>query len=224
MNVEGSQAARLCDGVLYMHAGPEIGVASTKAFSVALMDLLLLGMHLGQARGTVSDEDLQLLMQAVLSLPGLVGRLLAQSEATATYAELTERFYSCSSLLYLGRGLNYPIAREGALKLKEISYLHAEGYPAGEMKHGPIALVSADYPVVVIAPRDNVYAKMMVQIEQIKARNGVVLAVGDENDEDLARKVDYVLPIPQAHALVTPNPGGHSAPVVCVPHGIALRG
>lgn len=221
VNAEGSQAARLCDGVLTMNAGPEIGVASTKAFTVALLDLLLLATYLGEARNVLSEENTGEMIRAILGLPGLAGRLLAQSVESQEYEQLAERFHTRNSFLYLGRGLNYPIAREGALKLKEISYIHAEGYPAGEMKHGPIALVSRGYPVVVIAPQDNVYKKTLSQIEQVKARDGVVLAVGNEHDDELARIADHVLRIPAAHELLNPILG--VIPLQVFAYHMALR-
>jgi len=204
VNVVGSQAARLCDGVIYMQAGPEIGVASTKAFTASLVDLFLLALYLGQARGLVDAERMAELSQALLALPGLAGNLLAEAARTGRYRALAEQFHTYQGFLYLGRGINYPIALEGALKLKEISYIHAEGYPAGEMKHGPIALIDEHMPTLVVAPRDHVYDKMVSQIEQVKARNGLVLAVAHEDDEYILSKADYVLPIPHTHSLLTP--------------------
>jgi glucosamine--fructose-6-phosphate aminotransferase (isomerizing) len=204
VNVIGSQASRICDGVISMQAGPEIGVASTKAFTASLVDLFLLALYLGQARGLVGDEQSAELIQAVMTLPGLVGDLLAEAEKYDFYRLLAEPFHQCQNFLYLGRGINYPIALEGALKLKEISYIHAEGYPAGEMKHGPIALIDEQMPTVIIAPRDGVYAKMISQVEQVKARHGLVLAVAHADDAYLRSKVDYVMPIPATHELLTP--------------------
>jgi len=174
VNVIGSMAQRVSDGVILMHAGPEIGVASTKAFTTSLVDQLLLGAYLGQARGTLSNGESRALAQALAELPGLAGRVL--EAGNNDYARLAAEFYDREHFLYLGRGINYPIALEGALKLKEISYIHAEGYPAGEMKHGPIALIDERMPVVTIAVQDNVYDKMISQIEQVKARGGIVIA------------------------------------------------
>ncbi|MFQ5578154.1 MAG: glutamine--fructose-6-phosphate transaminase (isomerizing), partial [Anaerolineae bacterium] len=148
VNVVGSMAQRISDGVVYIHAGPEIGVASTKAFTASLVDQLLLAMALGQARGTMSAEQSRELAQALIALPDQAGHILGNGN---NYSAIVNRFYSREHFLYLGRGINYPIALEGALKLKEISYIHAEGYPAGEMKHGPIALIDRDMPVVAIA-------------------------------------------------------------------------
>jgi glucosamine--fructose-6-phosphate aminotransferase (isomerizing) len=204
VNVVGSQAARVSDGVIYMQAGPEIGVASTKAFTASLIDLFCLATYLAQARGTIDDEESAALIRHVAALPGLAGRLLQEAEESGRYRDLAERFARYRNFLYLGRGINYPIALEGALKLKEISYIHAEGYPAGEMKHGPIALIDEEMPTVVVAPRDSVYEKMISQVEQVKARNGLVLAVAHDDDGYVLEKADYVLPIPATHELLAP--------------------
>ena len=217
VNVVGSQADRLSDGVIHMHAGPEIAVASTKAFVASLVDLYLLGLYLGQLRGTVSADQSAALVRDLTRLPALVGEVLAQEDGCV---ELADRFLNVIQLrdrrddlpgelrradcLYLGRGINYPIALEGALKLKEISYLHAEGYPAGEMKHGPIALIDRDMPVVAIAVRDGVYDKMGSQIEQVKARQGRVFAVATEGDNSIGSKADHVVYIPPVSPLLTP--------------------
>ncbi len=204
VNVVGSQAARVCDGVIYMQAGPEIGVASTKAFTASVTDLLLLAIYIGQLRGTLPEAEQAALAQALLTLPGLAGQLLEDATNSDRYQELAEEFHRYQHFLYLGRGLHYPVAVEGALKLKEISYIHAEGYPAGEMKHGPIALIDNNMPTVVIAPRDGVYDKMISQIEQVKARHGTVLAVAHGDDDYIRSKVDYVMPIPHSHELLMP--------------------
>lgn len=204
VNAIGSQAARVCDGHIYMQAGPEIGVASTKAFTASVTDLFLLAFYLGQERGILAAAERADLLAALAALPGLAGALLEEAWQSNFYRELAERFHRYHNFLYLGRGINYAIAREGALKLKEISYIHAEGYPAGEMKHGPIALIDEQMPTVVIAPRDHVYDKMTSQIEQVKARNGLVLAVGHADDEYLRAKADVLLPIPQTHELLLP--------------------
>ncbi|MGC8878845.1 MAG: glutamine--fructose-6-phosphate transaminase (isomerizing) [Anaerolineae bacterium] len=202
VNVIGSMAQRISDGCILMHAGPEIGVASTKAFTASLVDLLLLAAYLGQARGTLSRHDSQQLAQHLAELPQLVGNVL--SDGYNDYRALVEEFQHCEHFLYLGRGINYPIALEGALKLKEISYIHAEGYPAGEMKHGPIALIDRNMPVVTLAVRDNVYDKMISQIEQVKARSGIVVAVCHADDEVVQAKADYVLRIPYTDPLLNP--------------------
>ena len=204
VNAIGSQAARVTDGHIYMQAGPEIGVACTKAFTASVTDLYLLALYLGEARGVLGEEMRAELVRELSTLPGLAGQLLEEAWQSGRYKQLAERFQHYHNFMYLGRGINYPIAREGALKLKEISYIHAEGYPAGEMKHGPIALIDATMPTVVVAPRDSVYDKMISQVEQVKARSGLVLAVAHADDEVMAHKADYVLPIPQASELLTP--------------------
>jgi len=201
VNVIGSQAARVADGRIYMQAGPEIGVASTKAFTASLVDLYLLGLYLGRVRGVLDDRRMRRLLTDLAGLPGLVGQVL---EDWPRCEELAGRFYKYEDFLYLGRGINYPIALEGALKLKEISYIHAEGYPAGEMKHGPIALIDENMPVVAIAVQDGVYDKMVSQIEQVKARNGVVIALATEGDEAIAAKADHVLYVPPTPPLLSP--------------------
>ncbi len=204
VNAIGSQAARVCDGHIYMQSGPEIGVASTKAFTASITDLFLLGLYLGQERGVLNEEIRAELIHALSTLPGLVGDLLDQAWRGDRYRILAERFHHYQNFLYLGRGIHYPVAREGALKLKEISYIHAEGYPAGEMKHGPIALIDEQMPTVAVAPRDSVYDKMVSQIEQVKARSGLVLAVAHEGDAHMAQKADFIMPIPVTHELLTP--------------------
>jgi len=218
VNVIGSQAARLADGVIYMHAGPEIGVASTKAFTASLVDLYLLGLYLGQARGTLSPSRLRALIDDLLALPKLAGEVLegngletrdpsgsaAGLPAGDDYEALANLYFKRQNFLYLGRGINYPIALEGALKLKEISYIHAEGYPAGEMKHGPIALIDERMPVVAIVVRDGVYEKMISQVEQVKARGGAVIAVATRGDEFIRSKADHVIYVPETSPLLTP--------------------
>ncbi|MCX6032906.1 MAG: glutamine--fructose-6-phosphate transaminase (isomerizing) [Chloroflexi bacterium] len=203
VNVIGSQAARVSDSVIYMHTGPEIGVASTKAFTASVVDQYLLAVHLGTLRGTLPAARRRALLDDLARLPALVGRLLDPA-GHKVYTELAHAFFHFTDFLYLGRGINYPIALEGALKLKEISYIHAEGYAAGEMKHGPIALIDEHMPVVAIAPQDRVYDKMISQIEQVKARGGIVIAVANEGDDFIATKADHVLWIPQASELLTP--------------------
>jgi glucosamine--fructose-6-phosphate aminotransferase (isomerizing) len=201
VNVIGSQAARLSDGVIYMHAGPEIGVASTKAFTASVVDLYLLAMYLGLARGIVGKEQMDEYLDALLSLPNLAGDILKNGHE---YEDLANRYFERHNFLYLGRGINYPIALEGALKLKEISYIHAEGYPAGEMKHGPIALIDQKMPTVAIAVQDSVYDKMISQIEQVKARGGEVIAVATEGDDFVRTKADHVISVPRTSPLLTP--------------------
>jgi len=201
VNVIGSQAARISDGVIYMQAGPEIGVATTKAFTASLVDLYLLAVHLASVRDTLDVEGGGAALDGLALVPDLVGRVLADEEP---YEDLANRFHRAEHFLYLGRGINYPIALEGALKLKEISYIHAEGYPAGEMKHGPIALVDETMPVVAIALQDSLYEKMVNQIEQVKARGGIVIALATEGDEAIRGKADHVLYIPSVAPLLSP--------------------
>jgi glucosamine--fructose-6-phosphate aminotransferase (isomerizing) len=201
VNVIGSQAMRVSDGHILMHAGPEIGVASTKAFTSSLADLYLLGCYLGELRGTLIDARLREAIDDLARLPDLLGRVLDHGDE---YAALANKFHDREHFLYLGRGINYPIALEGALKLKEISYIHAEGYPAGEMKHGPIALIDEAMPVVAIAVRDHVYDKMISQIEQVKTRGGIVIALATEGDEDIAAKADHVVYVPPTPPLLSP--------------------
>ncbi len=207
VNVIGSQTHRLSDGFILMHAGPEIGVASTKAFTASLVDEYLLGVYLGQLRGTLDSARAKALVDDLARLPDLMGRVLGNGHTdsrASIYEELANLYQDREHFLFLGRGINYPIALEGALKLKEISYIHAEGYPAGEMKHGPIALIDERMPVVTIAPRDNVYDKMASQVEQVKARGGIVIAVATEGDEAIRRKADHVLYVPEITPLLTP--------------------
>ena len=204
VNVMGSQAARMSEpsgGVIYMQAGPEIGVASTKAFTASLVDQYLLALHLGKLRGLIDAARMRELVEDLAELPNLVGQVLGDSN---NYDALAAEYFKRENFLYLGRGINYPIALEGALKLKEISYIHAEGYPAGEMKHGPIALIDERMPVVAIAVRDSVYEKMLSQIEQVKARGGIVIALATEGDEAIADKADHVIYVPPTLPLLSP--------------------
>ena len=204
-NVVGSMATREANGTVYTHAGPEIGVASTKAFTSQLVALNLLALHLAQARETISTEDARLHIESMTHLPGLLERVLKQDTLIKSIAK---RFYRRNNFLYLGRGINYPIALEGALKLKEISYIHAEGYPAGEMKHGPIALIDENMPVVAIAPQDKVFEKMLGNLQEAKARGGAVIVLTDAPvdafDGFLKQSHDSVIPVPTTHPLLTP--------------------
>ncbi|HUE76223.1 MAG TPA: glutamine--fructose-6-phosphate transaminase (isomerizing) [Chloroflexota bacterium] len=193
VNSVGSQASRMADSLIYTHAGPEIGVASTKAFTSQLTALFMLALHLGRVRETISPEVLEQAVQSLVELPGQVGRLIENEDQ---YIRLADLFFKRQNFLYLGRGVNYPIALEGALKLKEISYIHAEGYPAGEMKHGPIALIDEEMPVVAIATQDKVYEKIVNNIEQVKARGGTVIVVATEGDLQIAEKADHVIRVP----------------------------
>ncbi len=201
VNNFGSQAMRVSDGYITMNAGPEIGVASTKAFTASIVDQYLLALHLGSLRGTLTLEQRQQYALDLGRLPDLVGRAL---ETEAQIKALAALLHTYRDFLYLGRGHNYPIALEGALKLKEISYIHAEGYPAGEMKHGPIALIDDHMPVLCIALRDSLYEKMISQIEQAKARGGIVIAIATEGDTLIATKADHVLYVPETPPLLSP--------------------
>ena len=201
VNAIGSQAMRLADGCITMNAGPEIGVASTKAFTTSIVDQYLLALYLGQLRGTLTPEVHQQYVQDVAKLPDLVGRAL---ESDPEVLKLAHELYKYTDFLYLGRGINYPIALEGALKLKEISYIHAEGYPAGGMKHGPIALIDEQMPVLCITLKDNLYEKMISQVEQAKARGGVVIAIATEGDTFIGTKADYVIYVPECPVMLSP--------------------
>ncbi len=203
-NVVGSMATREADGTVYTHAGPEIGVASTKAFTSQLVALHLLALYLAQLRGSLTPETLRPRIAELLHVPQLIEQAIKASRVTEKVAE---RFYSRTDFLFLGRGINYPIALEGALKLKEISYIHAEGYPAGEMKHGPIALIDERMPVVALAPADHVFEKMVGNVQEAKARGGSVIAITTEGDPRMADVLDasdVILPMPATGALLTP--------------------
>jgi glucosamine--fructose-6-phosphate aminotransferase (isomerizing) len=201
VNVIGSQAMRISDGYISMQTGPEIGVASTKAYTAPLVDLYMLAVLLADQRGMLSDRKRRDLVSDLRLVPDLAGRCLDREAEVERVAWALKDYSHC---LYLGRGINMPTAYEGALKLKEISYIHAEGYPAGEMKHGPIALIDKDMPVVVIAPRDPWYEKMFSQIEQAKARGGIVIAVATVGDELIASVADHVLWVPDTPWMLSP--------------------
>jgi glutamine---fructose-6-phosphate transaminase (isomerizing) len=200
-NVVGSSLSRESDGALYTHAGPEIGVASTKAFTSQLVALYLFAIHMGLVRGTVSSEQSRGFIKELTEVPQLVETLLARE---AQIIELARTFHGCSNFLYLGRGIHYPLALEGALKLKEISYIHAEGYPSGELKHGPIALIDRLMPVLVIAPSDRVYEKTLGNIKEVKARDGIVIALASEGNEEIKEAADHVCYLPRTSELVLP--------------------
>ena len=200
-NVVGSSISRESHAVIYTHAGPEIGVASTKALTTQLAALYLFALYLGQLRASLSPIKAREMLQDLVRVPQLMEQVLRQDEELDRLSHL---FYTKKDFLYLGRGINYPIAMEGALKLKEISYIHAEGYPAGEMKHGPIALIDEDMPVVVIAPKDKFYEKVLGNIQEVKARDGIVIAFASEEDEEIRERVDYVFTIPRTTPLLTP--------------------
>jgi glutamine---fructose-6-phosphate transaminase (isomerizing) len=201
VNAIGSQAMRVADGYITMHAGPEICVASTKVFTASIVDQYLLALYLGQLRGTLAPEKLREYIQDMARLPNLVGQMLDQDQEIQ---ELAQQLYKYTNFLFLGRGINYPIALEGALKLKELSYIHAEGYPAGEMKHGPIALIDDQMPVLAIAVKDALYEKMISQIEQAKARSGIVIAIATEGDTFIASRADHVIYVPETSYLLSP--------------------
>ncbi|HEX6926191.1 MAG TPA: glutamine--fructose-6-phosphate transaminase (isomerizing) [Longimicrobiaceae bacterium] len=201
VNVVGSTIARETDAGIYLHAGPEIGVASTKAFTSQVVVLAMLTVHLGRLRGTLPASRGREIVRALSRLPEQVAEILALAPAIQ---ELAEEYKDHPNFLYLGRGYNFPGALEGALKLKEISYIHAEGYPAAEMKHGPIALIDENMPVVVIAPKDAVYDKVKSNIEEVKARGGRVVGVITEGDTELLRHLDHVIQIPRTHDALTP--------------------
>jgi len=199
-NVVGSTIARetLCG--MYTHAGPEVGVASTKAFTAQVIMLYMLALALSKGR-TISNEEIVLNLKELVSIPEKAARIL---ELDGQIKSIAERFKDAKNVLYLGRGFNFPVALEGALKLKEISYIHAEGYPAAEMKHGPIALIDEDMPVIFIATRDNTYTKILSNIEEVRSRKGRVIAIANEGDQEISRLAEHVIYIPQASGPITP--------------------
>jgi len=201
VNVVGSTLARESDGVLYIHCGPEIGVASTKAFTGQLTALYLLALHLAHVRGVLNANDGRVWLERLVSLPKYVEHILMRE---AEIVAIAKRYHTKRSFLYLGRGINYPVALEGALKLKEISYIHAEGYAAGEMKHGPIALIDKDMPVVFLVPRDRLYEKTVSNLMEVKARNAPVIAFVSEGERDLGKVADAVFTVPDVPALLSP--------------------
>jgi glucosamine--fructose-6-phosphate aminotransferase (isomerizing) len=207
-NVVGAMIARESSGTVYTHAGPEIGVASTKAFTAQLTALFLLALYLGELRGATSTEDAKRYIDELLKLPAKLEALLANDPACEA---LAKQYYRVQDFLFLGRGIHYPIALEGALKLKEISYIHAEGYPAGEMKHGPNALIDEDLPVVMVATKDPNdpnsvlrYEKTMSNVKEVTARSGKMIAIATEGDEEIKESVDHVLYVPHAPELLLP--------------------
>ena len=200
-NVEGSQATRMADGTIYIGVGPEIAVASTKCLTGSMLGLYLLALYLGKVRGAIEKTGMATLLEELVTVPRLIGEALEQS---GQIEELAQRFFRYNHFLFLGRGINTSTAMEGALKLKEVSYIHAEGYAAGEMKHGPIALIDETMPVVAIAPRDDLYGKMVSNIEEVKARGGTVIGLLTQGDAELREKVDHVIEIPETPPLLTP--------------------
>ncbi len=201
VNAIGSQAMRIADGCISMQVGPEIGVASTKAFTAPLVDMYLLAVYLGDLRGTLDPDQRFKLVNDLMGIPSLAGVCLDREDEIIA---LARKFMKMDHMLYLGRGINMPIAYEGALKLKEISYIHAEGYPAGEMKHGPIALIDRSMPVVALAPRDPWYDKMISQIEQALARGGEVIAVATDGDERIPDLTANIIWVPEVPWLLSP--------------------
>jgi glucosamine--fructose-6-phosphate aminotransferase (isomerizing) len=200
VNVVGSTIARESDGGVYVHAGPEIGVASTKAFTSQLTVLALVTLMLARARG-MTRENGKILAQELATLPEKVSQIL---ENTDQIQRIALEFKASKNFLYLGRGANFPVALEGALKLKEISYIHAEGYPAAEMKHGPIALIDENMPVVIVVPRDAIYDKVISNIQEVRARKGRIIAVANEDDEEIGKLAEFVIRVPRTYGFFGP--------------------
>ncbi|MFA6439175.1 MAG: glutamine--fructose-6-phosphate transaminase (isomerizing), partial [Bacteriovoracaceae bacterium] len=200
-NVVGSTIARESQGGVYIHAGPEIGVASTKAFTSQLVVLSLITLLISRQRKTISDVTAEKMCKEMLDLPNKIQSILRE---TSHIESIAEEFKDSHNFLYLGRGLNFPVALEGALKLKEISYIHAEGYPAAEMKHGPIALIDENMPVVVIAPKDGTYDKILSNMQEVKARKGKVIAIANEDEPQIRSLADHIIFVPQTIDLLSP--------------------
>jgi glucosamine--fructose-6-phosphate aminotransferase (isomerizing) len=220
-NVVGSTVTREADGTIYTHAGPEIGVASTKAFTSQLVALFLLTLYLAQAKEVISEEESVSLCNVLVSLPAILEQELPRIHSEMDV--IAGDFSRSRDFLYLGRGANFPIALEGALKLKEISYIHAEGYAAGELKHGPIALIDRDMPVLALVPRDSVYKKVVSNVEEVRARNGRMILIGCVGDEDLKRIGEHVVLLPEIHEDL--NPILYTIPLQLLAYQIAcLRG
>jgi glucosamine--fructose-6-phosphate aminotransferase (isomerizing) len=217
-NVVGSMATREAQGVIYTHAGPEIGVASTKAFTAQIAALYLFALHVGLVRGTLTEEQAKGHIRDLLHIPTQIEQILAKDPQIE---EIAKDYHRASDFLYLGRGINYPIALEGALKLKEISYIHAEGYPAGEMKHGPIALIDRNMPVVALVFGDGLFEKMMSNVEEAQARDGLIILVTQEGHEDAGRRAARTIVIPKTSDLLTPILA--SVPLQLLAYHIALR-
>jgi glucosamine--fructose-6-phosphate aminotransferase (isomerizing) len=201
VNVVGSEATRISDDVIYLHTGPEISVASTKAYTAMVVDLYLFAIYLAQRRGTISPADSAALLAEAFHLPTLMDAVLREEPKLKA---LAYRYYEAANFLHLGRGVNYPTALEGALKLKELSYIHAEGTAAGEMKHGTNALIDTSLPVVAIALKDSVYKKMLSNIQEVRARAGIVIALATDGDEEISRHADEVIWIPKTNELISP--------------------
>jgi glucosamine--fructose-6-phosphate aminotransferase (isomerizing) len=201
VNVVGSEATRQSDDVIYLHTGPEISVASTKAYTAMIVDLYLFAVYLAQRRGTIAEAESATQLAEAFHLPTLIDAVLGEEPKLKT---LAYRYHTASSFLHLGRGVNYPTALEGALKLKELSYIHAEGTAAGEMKHGTNALIDSSLPVVAIALKDSVYKKMLSNIQEVRARAGVVIALATDGDEEITQHADEVIWIPATNELLSP--------------------
>ncbi len=199
-NVVGSTIARESDGGIYIHAGPEIGVASTKAFTSQVTVLILLTLLLARRRDMIADEG-RVYLEHLKAIPEKIESILAQEDRIK---EIAKEFHNSRNFLFLGRGISFPIALEGALKLKEISYIHAEGYPAAEMKHGPIALIDEDMPVVFVAPRDEIYEKIISNMEEVRARNGRIIVIAYGNDENIKNYSDYIITVPPVRKIFSP--------------------
>jgi len=203
-NVIGSSVTRESDQVLYTYAGPEISVASTKAFTTQVVTLFMFSLWLGKMRNVLKDEKVEELLHELMELPSKVEDFLNGEKERGTVKEIAESFYKAKNALYIGRHVNYPIALEGALKLKEISYIHAEGYPAGEMKHGPIALIDETMPVVVVATKGSVYEKILSNIEEVKARKGKVIAVTNPECREVQERADAFIEVPEVNEFLSP--------------------
>ena len=223
-NVVGSTMTREADATLYTHAGPEIGVASTKAFTSQLATLFLFGSFMAQLKKTLPSQKIKKFAQAIIDLPSVLEENLPGLQKKIKL--VAEKFYGSHNFLFVGRGLNFPIALEGALKLKEISYIHAEGYAAGELKHGPIALIDKDMPILGLVPKDNVYEKTISNIEEIRARQGQIILIGSQGDRQLKKITDHVLYMPKAPTMVPElNPILYTIPAQLLAYEIAtLRG
>jgi glutamine---fructose-6-phosphate transaminase (isomerizing) len=200
-NVPGSQASRVADGAVYTRCGLEIGVCSTKTYTASITAMYLLACYLAQQRGLVDRERMAGYFEPLARLPNLAGEVM---KLEPQIERLAQQYYNCKNFLFLGRGLQFPVAMEGALKLKEVSYIHAEGYPAGEMKHGPIALIDRDMPVIALCPKDGLRDKMLSNIEQVKAREGTVIALATAGDREVAAKADETIFVPETSPLLLP--------------------
>jgi glucosamine--fructose-6-phosphate aminotransferase (isomerizing) len=201
VNVVGSSIARVSDAGAYTHAGPEIGVASTKAFTAQLAVLTMIALKIGHQKGTLTQQRYMHLLQELHAIPDKIATVLQSKDRIK---EIAEKYKDANNALYLGRGYNFPVALEGALKLKEISYIHAEGYPAAEMKHGPIALVDENLPVIFVATRDSYHEKVISNMQEIRARKGRVIAIINEGDDQSTALADDVIQVPEADEIVAP--------------------